>query len=98
MPEAMQNRLAPAAVRRRQFEDRAVEMNPATAGRAIEITRGIHDQTGVGIRSVTAAAEVIQNLLGPASALSRQHLEHCPAPLSAAKRGRAIQIAGVIDQ
>src|SRR5664280_228202 len=76
-----------------------VVVNAAPDGRAVEITGGIEDQTGVGRKPVRAVAEVMQHLRCPAPARGRYELERRSPinPVRAANSSRAVEIAGSIE-
>ncbi len=101
----MQHRLRPAPARcGRQLEHRPEAVRLATApsativGRAVEIAGGIEDQAGVGQKPVRAVvAEAMQHRLRPAPARCGRQLEHRPVAVSAALGGRAVEIAGGIE-
>src|SRR5580704_1878555 len=95
--EAMQHVLGPAsACLRRQLEYCAKTVSSAGVGRAIQVTAGISDQASVGIGSVLAA-EVMQHLLRPFSTCFGRQLEYCAHVISSAYVGRAVKIAGGIQ-
>ena len=91
--EGVQHRLAPSAARfRRQLEDDAAAFTAtvtevaARVRRPVEISRCVEDHAGVGIGSVPAAGELMQDLLFPASVGVRGQLEDVAVAMSAAER------------
>ena len=87
---------------RRQLEHRpalvqSVNAGAAVGGRAVEIAGGIEDQAGDRISPVRAVAEAIQHLLRPAPARCGRQLEHRPVAGKCRRRGRAVEIAGGIE-
>src|SRR5580704_3811327 len=72
-------------------------MNAPSVGRAVEIVGSIDDYACGGEPPVPPAAEVIQSLLGPASAGFVPQLPHCTLVEIAAHGGRAVEIAGGIE-
>jgi hypothetical protein len=70
-------------------------------GRAVEIADSIHDEAGVWVNAVEAAAKAPQDCFRPSASDDRRRhqLEHRPIVLRAANDGCAIQIAtGIHDQ
>ena len=80
-----------------ELERRPPVVSSAPAGGAVEITGGIENQRGLGSVPVRAVAEAIQHLLRPASARCGRQLEYRPRAVSAARDGRAVEIAGGIE-
>ena len=65
-------------------------MRASKVSGAVEITRGVEGQTCVGQVTVrTIVAEVMQNILDPAS-LSGQQFERCASALGSAVEGGAV--------
>src|SRR5271169_5208320 len=73
------------------------EVNAAPDGRAVDIAGGVEDQAGCGLVRIRAVAEVMQHLRRPAPARGRYELEHRSPIKRAAKSGRAVEIAGSIE-
>ena len=70
----------------------------ATAGsRTVEIAGAIEDQTACRSTSVQAQAEVMQDRCCPATASVGRHLERRPVLVSSAPGGRAVEIAGGVE-
>src|SRR5271157_1162295 len=100
--EAMQHLLRPASARRvraaRQLEHRP-ETETARVARAVEIAEGIEDQPTEEIPPVRTV-EAVQHFLRPSSmrcVMATCQLEHRPVIVSAAIVGRAVEIAGGIE-
>jgi hypothetical protein len=81
------------------LEHYSVAISAARQRCAVEIANNIDDHTSVGFRSVRALrAEAMQHLLCPAPARCGRQLEHRPVvQVSAARDGRAVEIAGGIE-
>jgi hypothetical protein len=83
--------LGPASVLvRGQLEDGAEVLSAARVRRAVEVSRLIKAQTSMWVLSVVAVrprAEVMQDVLGPASVLVRGQLEDGAAVVATAVLG-----------
>ena len=94
----MQHSLCPGPPRfGHQFKRRAVDKSAAAGSRAVKtLAGGIEDQASQGGDPVVAV-EVVQNRLRPTSSRSGGQFEHCAVAVSAAVRGRAVEISGRIQ-
>src|SRR5262249_52441693 len=76
-----------------ELEYRTLPAGAAAPGRAVEIARHVGDEPGVGIRPVAAAGAAGEHVEGPRGG----QLEYRAVAASAAVVGRAVEIAGRVE-
>src|SRR6266446_6695929 len=78
------------------LEQNTTTVRSALKCRSEDIARRVDDQSCVGIGSINAAAEAMEDFLGPAPSRCGSQFVHRTVTVGAAIVGRAVEIAGGI--